>query len=171
MTWRTPSSLKWLIDKRSRLAGLLSQLIQEQTELDARLEIAKERIATVQRQLQALDCTFELHEVQIEPQEIAPVSPQKKTWLMPHGRMSRLILNALRDHGGWMPTTLLTVAVASQVSAAHDSATPAYVRRAVRRRLGGLLRAGRIERDELLDEFGLHDGFSEAFWRIRSDSF
>lgn len=146
---------------------MLSQLNQERTDLNTRLETITERIATVEKRLRALDYTFELHEVRIEPREIAPISPHKNSRLMPHGRMGRLILNTLRQHGGWMPTSLLTIAVASEVRETDDSATPAYVRRAVRRRLGGLLRAGRIERDELLDEFGLHDGFSEAFWRIR----
>jgi hypothetical protein len=67
MTWRTPPSLKWLIVKRSRISGLIRRFSDERVELSARLDRINQPTARLERQLQALDVTFELHDIQIEP--------------------------------------------------------------------------------------------------------
>lgn len=164
MTWRTPPSLKWLIVKRSRTSGLVSRLIEEREALSDRLERVTQLVSRLERQLQALDVTFELHDIQIEPTDIAPVVPHKAVKLLPFGQMSRVMLRAMRKHGNWVPTTVLAVEVRMAMPDGHQSYDETYVRRAVRRRLGALMREGRVER--LLDNALAHDGSSEALWRI-----
>lgn len=124
----------------------------------------KPAISKLERQLQALDVTFELHDIQIEPTEIAPVVPHKAIRLLPFGHMSRVMLRAMRKHGAWVPTTVLAIEVCACMPDGGQSYDETYIRRAVRRRLRTLLREGRVER--LLDNALSHDGLSEALWRI-----
>ncbi len=167
MTWRTPPSLKWLIVKRSRISGLIEKLTHEQTTLAARLEHLGGLLPRLHRQLQSLDDTFGLHEIQIEPAEIAPVAPQQKAKILPLGQMSRILLKVMRLQGTWVTTSVLIHAVRAAVPDNGPEFDERYVNRAIRRRLGNLMRDGRVER--LLDNAGHHDGSSEALWRIVPD--
>lgn len=168
MTWRTPPSLKWLIIKRSRISGLIEKLTEEQDSLVARLDHLSSLIPRLHSQLSALDETFELHDIQVEPTEIAPTTPHQETGVLPFGQMSRILLGTMRKHGTWVPTTVLTYEVLSRIPNGAPPHYEKYVRRAVRRRLGNLLRKGRVER--LLDNPLSHDGSTEALWRIPRDA-
>jgi len=168
MTWRTPPSLKWLIVKRSRISGRIEKLAEEQDSLVARLDHLKGLISRLRGQLRALDETFGLHDIQIEPTEIAPVTPHQEAMVLPFGQMSRILLGTMRKHGTWVTTTVLTYEVLARVPDGAPSHDEKYVRRAVRRRLGTLLREGRVER--LLDNPLSHDGSSEALWRVPGDT-
>jgi len=155
MTWRTPPSLKWLIVKRSRTSGLISRLTEERDSLSARLDRINQLIPRLERQLQALDVTFELHDIQIEPTDIAPVVPHKAVRLLPFGQLGRVMLRAMRKHGTWIPTTVLAVEVRAAMPDGLRAYDEIYLRRAIRRRLGALLKEGRVER--LLDNALAHD--------------
>jgi hypothetical protein len=139
-------------------------LTDERVELSARLDRINQLTAKLERQLQALDVTFELHDIQIEPTDIAPVVPQKAVKLLPFGQLSRVMLRAMRKHGTWIPTTVLAVEVRASMPDGLQTYDETYVRRAIRRRLGALLREGRVER--LLENAHAHDGSSEALWRL-----
>jgi hypothetical protein len=168
MTWRTPPSLKWLIVKRSRISGRIEKLTEEQDSLVARLDHLNGLIPRLRGQVRALDETFGLHDIQVEPTEIAPVTPHQGAMVLPFGQMSRILLGTMRKHGTWVPTTVLTYEVLSRVPDGAPPHDEKYVRRAVRRRLGTLLREGRVER--LLDNPLSHDGSTEALWRIPRDA-
>ena len=95
MTWRTPSSLKWLITKRSRLSGALLKLDDERSKLSDRIRSLDRRAGVLREQLSALDQTFGLHEISMEPTTIRPVRPHTgaRRRLLPHGQLSRIMFH------------------------------------------------------------------------------
>lgn len=57
---RTPSSMAWLIRKRSLLKGQIDRLSKMQTDIP-------DKIKTLQNELDALDAVIPLHEVPVDP--------------------------------------------------------------------------------------------------------
>ena len=81
MAYRISPSLAWLSKKRAHLADELKRLesqlngfINEQAR--AR-EYRESVIATLQDDLSAVDAVFALHEIQVNPENIAPIHPKK----------------------------------------------------------------------------------------------
>lgn len=68
---RTPSALKWLAEKRARLAYDLDRTGRLAAEL-------RGRHALLQSQLAALDATIKLYDNGIEPSAIVPIAAQSK---------------------------------------------------------------------------------------------
>lgn len=97
MTWRTPSSLKWLIVKHSRLQGELELLQRQSTELDKQAAEQRERVAEAKRNLQAIERALGLHDIKVDPNDIQGVQPHVEKPLYKHGDLSRLILSALKS--------------------------------------------------------------------------
>ena len=161
MAWRTPSSLKWLITKRSRISGVLLNLEAEKARLLRRLATVEGRTATLAKQLVALDQTFELHEIQMEPTEIRPVLAKMRQRLMPHGQLGRAILGELRRADDWLSSTEVLARVANRVN--PEDSDYVQIRKCVRRRLGKLARDGLVERQASFLANGKHD---ETLWRI-----
>lgn len=165
MTWRTPSSLKWLIVKRARIAGTLLKFEVERAGLIDRLGYLEKRVATLTQQLAALDQTFELHDISLEPTTIRPVQPQMRKRLLPWGHLGRVILGELRKADGWLSTSeIFAKVVACATEVEHSSYEE--VRHAVRRRLGTLAKTGWLERKTYVAENSKHDGRSETLWRL-----
>lgn len=109
MTYRTPSSLAWLVRQRATLQGEIIKLEKQIAEFTAT------KTAEVQKlkdQLAALDQTFALHEIKVTPSEIPPVirrNPEERIPLS-HGQFTRLILSCLREAKG-EPRTTVDIAV------------------------------------------------------------
>ncbi len=125
---RTPSSLKWLIDKRARLLGEINKLESSRDKKleDARrrvleaensLEQARQELACVESSLpmiieslrgdlQAVDNTLGLHEIQINPDIIPPIRTQDAERHSDHGAMTRAIFERLKLAGGQSVSTL-----------------------------------------------------------------
>lgn len=124
---RTPSSLKWLLDKRARLLG---ELIKLEKSHSRQIDEAKQRVAEVEellkqsmeelasvkatgtriiealrRDLQSVDNTLGLHEIQINPDIIAPIRTQDAERHSSHGEMTRAIFECLRLAGGQSVST------------------------------------------------------------------
>jgi len=165
MAWRTPSSLKWLIVKRARLAGTLDAVEKESIELKARLAVLEARAESSRRNLAAIDQALTLHDIRVEPEDISPVRPKGRKNLFSHGLLSRHILRALRQEEGWLSTSDIVLHVVLQLGDV-DYETYKIARIAVRRRLRNLLIDQVVERDVPLDEQGHHDGATEAKWRL-----
>lgn len=148
MSWRTPPSLKWLITKRSRLSGELERRLPELESLRIDFEKANARVNWLREQLAALDQTFQLHDIQIDPTEIASVSPHQNARLFPSGQMGRHIRRILaeRDGGEWTTTPEVTRKIMESLGLSEVDSVYRSVRRAVRNRLQSLMRAGEIER-------------------------
>lgn len=97
---RTPSSMAWLIKKRSCVKGNLERLCKTQAELPG-------KIKALQEELDALDAVIPLHEVQVDPRVIKGRRPQRPA-MAPHGELTRFLLNRLREADGqWLYTSEL----------------------------------------------------------------
>lgn len=124
---RTPPSLKWLIDKRARLLGEINKLEKSHDKMleDAKkqiitaensLEHAKRKLAfaesavpmmieSMRNDLQAVDNTLGLHEIQINPDIIPPIRTQDSERHSDHGAMTRAIFERLKLAGGQSVST------------------------------------------------------------------
>ncbi len=121
---RLQSSLKWLIDKRARLLGeinslekrlphsqielnreiarteirlaqlnsRLAQLKQQRTDTDEHLSY----IAGLRSDLNAIDGALKQHDVQISPESIKPIRPQRSNQYLSHGEITRQIFACLK---------------------------------------------------------------------------
>ncbi len=168
MTWRTPSSLKWLITKRSRLSGALLKIDDERTTLRDKLRSLDHRAGVLGEQLAALDQTFGLHEISMEPAAIRPVRPHTSTRqpLLPHGKLSRIMFHELRLADGWLSTTGMLARVLGHLPEG-DPFDPEVVRLCIRKRLWALSKKGLIEqRNAGITRAGVHDGSTESYWRL-----
>lgn len=151
MSWRTPSSLKWLIIKRSRLSGELERLLPKLDALRAEFEQMEATMNGLRDQLAALDQTFLLHDIQIDPRGIEPVIPHRHPRLFPNGHMGRHIRHILAERGSgeWTTTPEIARKIMEHLGMSEsDGAEGVYrsIRRAVRNRLQSLMQAGEVER-------------------------
>lgn len=166
MTWRTPPSLKWLITKRSRLSGALLKVNDERAKLRDRIRTLDCRAETLLKQLSALDQTFGLHEISMDPQDIRPVRPQTRARLLPLGQLSRIIFTELRLAGDWLSTTEVVARILQHLPE-RERPPLELIRHCVRKRLRTLARKGLLDRHaDGISAVGVHDGISEAYWRF-----
>lgn len=165
MSWRTPSSLKWLIVKRSRLSGTVDQLTRGRAKLLEQLEDIQHRLEKVRHDLAGVDHVLGLHEIKIEPETIIPVIPHRARSLMAFGELTRLIYRALRDAGGKSTTRdivdFILIADPKLQKLDYD-----YVRQKVRQRLKGMVRSGQIA-SQIAPGKTLHTGqLSRVNWML-----
>jgi hypothetical protein len=97
---RTPSSMAWLIKKRSVIKGQIDRLSRMQADIP-------DKIKALQEELDAVDAVIPLHEVPVDPKVIKGRKP-KGPALARHGELTRFLLNRLREAGGqWLYTSEL----------------------------------------------------------------
>jgi len=126
-TTKTPSSLKWLINKRARLHGEISRIELRQPD---RIEIAAQRLMIAEQEVESarrllhyerdlagshlqklkenlhtIDATLGLHEIQIDPHIIRPIRPRDMKTILPYGKITRLIFEYLGASNGKPVTT------------------------------------------------------------------
>src|SRR5574343_872315 len=77
---RTPSSMAWLIRKRSLLKGQIDRLSKMQADIP-------DKISALQEELDAIDAVIPLHEVPVEPKVIKGRRP-KRPALAKHGELT-----------------------------------------------------------------------------------
>lgn len=65
MTWRTPSSLKWLIVRHSRQQGVLHLQERQAGKLREQLHSVLQSIAETKANLEAIERTLALHEIPV----------------------------------------------------------------------------------------------------------
>lgn len=166
MTWRTPSALKWLITKRSRLSGALLKLDDERAKLHDRIASLDCRAGALLKQLAALDQTIGLHEIPMDPQNIRPVRPHARARLLPYGQLSRIIFTELRLAGGWLSTTEVVARILWHLPE-RERFPVEPIRHCVRKRLRTLARKGLLDRHTNgISAIGVNDGSSETYWRF-----
>ncbi|MCS3847738.1 hypothetical protein [Xanthomonas campestris] len=147
METRTPPSLKWLVDKRARLAGHISQI-------QRRAEAARQRAADLEcsieatrRDLEALDRILGLHDICVPPEVIRPIRMSSEGLLLQRGHISRNVLACLRQAAGdWRSTTEVLLFVGSQGKALDADVRYAELRLRVRKCLQAHCSAGRVVR-------------------------
>lgn len=166
---RTPPSLKWYIDKRARLLGeiiklenslpkRLEEAKSEVVHAEVRLNIAKEYLTQLEsghqriidalrEDIQALDRSFALHEIQIDPKIIPPIRSQNANRLLPHGSMTSSIFEALKLGGGRPMNTLeITDHVISSNGLMLSGNEYQALRESINHRLRDLYNAGKVKR-------------------------
>ncbi|AOL19974.1 MULTISPECIES: hypothetical protein [Xanthomonas] len=147
MVTKTPSSLKWLVDKRARLAGHIAQI---QRRADAARQLAADLDSSVEatrRDLEALDRILGLHDICVPPEVIRPVRMSSEGPLLQRGHISRNVLACLREAAGeWRSTTEVLLFVGSQGKAVDGNVQYAELRLRVRKCLQAHCSAGRVIR-------------------------
>lgn len=166
---RTPSSLAWLLKKRARLSGEIIKIeaaeaarlrevgrqldvldAQRAEVLSASNQDAKtcdQLLAALRRDLEAADQVLRLHEVQIDPDLIAPIQTHTRCAATDYGEMTRLILAALR-HAQTTPKSTTQVAnfVIDRIGSIGRAIDYSDFRYRVRKRLQRLVREGHVRR-------------------------
>jgi hypothetical protein len=166
---RTPSSLKWLLDKRARLLG---ELIKHENSLPGRIddarkkllaaehnfERARQELATIESagpriierlrlDIQALDNALGHHEIQINPELIPPIRTPDTERYSDHGKMTRAIFECLKMAGGHSASTLeIADHIAIELGLSITDDTYQTFRKKVNWRLKNLCRDGKIRR-------------------------
>jgi hypothetical protein len=166
---RTPSSLKWLLDKRSRLMGDLQKLkksypqtmqnLRERIQkAEQELMLAKERydyqrsvtptqIRMLKADLEAIDRSLSLHAIQINPELLEPLHNQEAIRITSHGAITRNIHKCLRIADGKpLLTTQIAIYVAKHCELALSEQQFPTFKESVRCRLKGLAYTGKITR-------------------------
>ena len=163
---KTPPSLKWLIDKRIRLAGKVLDAGKRSGALHADLELLRSEMEEAIHRLQAVDTTMGLHEIQIEPTELKTIRPRRNTALLPYGQLSRILLSQLRRRNDWVSTHDLAISVVDHLTETGQPTDFVYVMFVVRNRLNGMCRRGSVIRHLKLDERGHLDIVSSRLWSL-----
>lgn len=179
---KTPSSLHWLIRKKAKLSGEISNI--EKT-LPTSLAYSQLNLETAERkfielrenhnknlslghklpklksQLEAIEIALTLHEVQINTDLIRPVGISKKKAYGPYGSVTRNIYECLRLHRK-ATTREITLFVMANNELDKDKIDFEDMRVAIRKRLRTLVHQGKVER--------LHKplGSAEGIWKIPS---
>lgn len=167
----TPSSLKWLINRRARLDGELEKLQaaedRRSTAANAEIEGARsvlnkfldsdayarrifERISGVLKQdIDATDQLLRQHEVAVDPLLIKRVRSQANLALTDYGLTTRLIYSYLRKAAG-RPCNATEVAafIAEQLEMNCDQSVFSDFRYRIRKRMQHLAWEGKISRVE-----------------------
>lgn len=95
MSGRTPSSLKWLIHKQTRLAG---EILRKRQRIErCRLEISQyeAEIAELLRRQQQVESVMQLHEVRVDPRNLRPIRPHYRKFALGYGGLTRVIYKTL----------------------------------------------------------------------------
>lgn len=164
MTSKTPSSLKWLLDKRSRLSGSLEQCTSELASTETRHGELTKELARLQQLLRALDQTIGLHEIRVDPKLISDTRT-KQPALFGHGKITKIVLQSLRrEPGRWTTTGELVVSICTQAQVDQQSFDQVYLRRLIRRRLQSMCKCGLLERSGRAKN-------EEQRWRLRTSQF
>lgn len=159
---RTPSSLKWLIDKRSRLLGEIAKyenshadqikkaktaLEQAQYRLTYEQSIRPKVISVLQVELEAIDVALGLHEIKVDPGAIPEIRTHEAVRKLPYGNMTRNIYECLKlASGRSVATTDIAVFVALRNGLDTSGDHFLSFLESVRYRLKNLRRDGKIER-------------------------
>lgn len=182
----TPSSLKWLIDKRARLSGQIYSIETSVPELvkNSRIEVEKARaklnkqiklyesylsttskLPKLKEQLHAIDIALGLHQIQIDKNLISPIRPSsqkiKKTGV-PWGGLTRGIYECLRLSSEPVTTTTVALFVMHKYAIEYDTFTFIEISHAARNRMRALSHVGKIKRLHALNNA------EEGIWEIPS---
>lgn len=96
---RLPPSLKWLIDRRGRVAGELKKIERQLAKCQQAIDTYKQLdsdLAVLKQLLDSVDRTLALHEVQVEADLIPDIRSQEVHIRLPHGLLTRTILEYFR---------------------------------------------------------------------------
>jgi hypothetical protein len=155
---KTPSALKWLAEKRARVAHDATRTCQLATALN-------ERHAKLQASLQALDDTIRLYDGAIDPSGITPVNG----WAEKYGRrgaFKQALLRLLEEASPeWVSTENLECMLLAEFGIAfpHPGGQKLWRRNTLLSALHALCTAGKIERLAVPSE----SSHEPRLWRLK----
>ena len=141
---RLPSSLKWLIDRRARVAGEIEKI---EASL-AKCRMLANELAPLKELLASIDQTMAIHEITIEPALIPVIKSRDVCISLPYGELTRTILLCLRVNSGEPVSTdqITAFLVARHMDLTANSSPLSDLRESVRYRLKNLCRQGLVYR-------------------------
>lgn len=95
MSGKTPSSLKWLIHKQTRLAGEIERKRQRIKRCRTEISHYKSEIADLLRRQRQVEAVMQLHAVRIDPRKLRPIRPHQSRPILGYGGFSRTIYKTL----------------------------------------------------------------------------
>lgn len=141
---RLPSSLKWLIDRRARLAGEIERI----EESLAKCQRLADDLRPLKDLLASLDQTLSLHDIAVDITQIPTIRSTCVRVNLPHGALTRTILTCLKVNDG-MPVSTDEIAafvVVKNIDLKSDPSSMEELRQSVRYRLKSMCRLGMIGR-------------------------
>lgn len=143
----TPSSLKWLIDKQTRLAGQVQRKRDHIAELKVLIADCRTEIRRLQSQLAQVEAVMRLHELQVDPKDLRPILPHKNKAVLQYGGVTRLVFAMLRVAETKTATTReIVAAVIDALPEAPTIAETKLIQERVRIRLCILAQQGNLIR-------------------------
>lgn len=140
---RTPSALKWLVEKRARVAHDAERTGQLAAALNARL-------AELQASLRSLDDTIRLYDQAVDPSQIGPVNGWAKKY-GERGAFKQTVLRLLEEASPeWVATGDLECLLFAEfgISFPHPAARKRWRDNTLLSALHALCRSGKVERLE-----------------------
>lgn len=141
---RLPSSLKWLIDRRARVAGEIARI---EASL-AKCQRLAEELKPLKDLLESVDQTLSLHDIAIDVSQIPLIRSKSVRVNLPYGAVTHAILTCLKVNDGMPVTTdeVATFVAVRNIDLTSDPCSMHELREAVRRRLKDMCRLGMIGR-------------------------
>lgn len=182
---KTPSSLKWLINKRARILGHIKKiesnpedLLKAQHRLKeaikevnyAKNDLAFKKMVTpliiddLKNGLEVIDRALQMHEIQIPPSLIPSLRPHEGMMLK-YGVITKQIIKCLKYAGvGGLKTSQIVLYIKVEEDLELTHSEHLYFHRAVRKRLQALCVRNVVER------LHCHSTTSEGSWRLKKQS-
>lgn len=142
----TPAALKWLAEKRARIAAELDHI--ERICLDAQTRQAK-----LSADLAAVDRTIEVYDPSLRPTDITPV--QARTLYGKRGSLRKLVLAVVTEHAPeWVASDVVALRVLMQhpVDFATPTARKRWFNNSLKSALKDLANQGKVEREHDADD-------------------
>lgn len=94
-----PPSLKWLIDKRARLAGDIAKTKKALSSVEHLII----KLRSLEEALEAIDSSLKLHEIQIDLENIKPINTQVNRMKFPSGFIRKYVMEYFINNIGGAP--------------------------------------------------------------------
>lgn len=156
-SYKIPSSLKWLIRNRQRIAGRLTLAKEDFSKLEKELqkaqtiyqkyEVLKNLIPILEIDLAAIERTLQLHEVAVDINKLSPLRPQRNPSAFKHGQLTKWIYSALGSQSAqWVSTNEIFAHISSRINSNVPFDSKRSFRQIVYDQLKGLSKGGKIDR-------------------------
>lgn len=165
MTYKIPPSLNWLIDKHARISGEIIRIKKRLT----RVSLLVDRLKELEKNLEAVNASLKLHEIQIDESNIKPIRPSKRKSNFPWGEQQRIIFKIIKTNSIDGPVS--KIKVMEQLAQEHlqygsSELSDQELRRITSQGLNRLAKDGLVIRihDKITNEYGhwtIHPDFKD----------
>ena len=151
---RTPASMGWLIRQRARIQGDIERK-------QRRIKRHRQEVSVLKQQLRAVDVVVRAHEVEVNPQAVKAIKPQRPR-VGPHGELGRFLISKLKAaNGANVPATELAIGYSKHLNMEVTMINLKDMRSRVRWRLKDMAAEGRVVARHVADANGR---IIEGYW-------